>query len=332
MYGNSLKKVDDVARISNTQSNDFSIVSPFNLNSPGVLADMEGISVFSDSLSLLSLGIETKLLTYSFAAAPNDKFIVLKYRFTNKSSINISNFFSGLFIDWDMVDGDGTNDVADYDDVNNFGYVHHVGGAPFTYVGCGLISADNYGYYAIQNDGNDGGIGIYDEFSKVEKWQTLSGGIAKKQAGPQDVSMVVSSGPYTINTGASIDVAFVVAAGDSLTDLQNSIIASRTKYSEALTGVENNIVSKTMVFKLEQNYPNPFNPSTTINYQLREAAFVTLKIYDILGKEVATLVSQFEKEGGHSITFNGTDLTSGIYFYKLRAGNDIATKKLVLLK
>jgi serine protease len=332
MYGTSIKLVDDVARISGTQSNDFSIVRPFTLKSPGAVADLEGETVFSDSLSLLSLGIKTRLQTYSFASAPDDKFIILKYTFTNTKGVNLSNFFAGLFIDWDMVEGDGTNDIADYDDANNFGYVYHIGGAPSTYVGCGLISSQNYGYYAIQNDGNDGGVGIYDIFTKDEKWQTLSGGIRKKNAGPQDVSMVVSSGPYTINAGSSIDIAFVVAAGDSLADLQNSVIASKTKYSNVLTGVENQTTEKPLEFKLDQNYPNPFNPSTTISYQIPSASYVTLKVYDILGKEVATLVNRQENMGEHSVIFNAKNLTSGIYFYKLQAGNYIATKKLVLLK
>ena len=332
MYGNSIKRVDDVARITNTQSNDFSIVRPFILKSPGTVADMEGETIFSDSLSSLSLGIDTKLKTYSFANAPDNKYIIMKYSFTNDRGTDISNFYAGLFIDWDMVDGSGLNDVADYDDANNFGYVYHIGGEPYTYVGCGLISAQNYGYYAIQNDGNDGGIGIYDIFSKDKKWQTLSGGIAKKQAGPQDVSMVVSSGPYTINMGSTIDVAFVIAAGDSLADLQNSVIASKTKYSNVLTGVENQTTEKPLEFKLDQNYPNPFNPSTTISYQIPSASYVTLKVYDILGKEVATLVNRQENMGEHSVIFNAKNLTSGIYFYKLQAGNYIAIKKLVLLK
>ena len=85
-------------------------------------------------------------------------------------------------------------------------------------------------------------------------------------------------------------------------------------------------------FTLEQNYPNPFNPSTTITYQIPKGEFVTLKIYDVLGVEVKTLVSQEQLSGRYSVTFDGSNLSSGIYMYQLRAGELISTKKLILMK
>ncbi len=85
--------------------------------------------------------------------------------------------------------------------------------------------------------------------------------------------------------------------------------------------------------RLEQNYPNPFNPVTTISYYMPETGKVTLKIYDILGAEVATLKNGFQDEGRHSVTFNGAGLASGVYIYKLDVGDTFSeTKKLVLLK
>ncbi|MBW7889397.1 MAG: T9SS type A sorting domain-containing protein, partial [Bacteroidetes bacterium] len=88
---------------------------------------------------------------------------------------------------------------------------------------------------------------------------------------------------------------------------------------------------------LEQNYPNPFNPSTTIRYSIPEARnhsaiAVTLKVYDLLGKETATLVNEVQEAGNYSVQFNASQLSSGIYFYTLTAGNNISTKKLLLLK
>ncbi|MBI5731124.1 MAG: T9SS type A sorting domain-containing protein [Ignavibacteriales bacterium] len=85
-------------------------------------------------------------------------------------------------------------------------------------------------------------------------------------------------------------------------------------------------------FVLYQNYPNPFNPATVISYQLAVSSYVTLKIYDLLGREVETLVSEFQQPGQYVKTFHGTSLPSGIYFYTLRAGDYIETKKMVLTK
>jgi len=98
---------------------------------------------------------------------------------------------------------------------------------------------------------------------------------------------------------------------------------------------ENNI-TKSKSFMLAQNYPNPFNPSTTIEYQIPKNEFVTLKVYDILGREITTLVNRDKNAGIHSVEFNidnlSAKLTSGIYFYTLKAGSFYQTKKLVLMK
>ncbi len=91
-------------------------------------------------------------------------------------------------------------------------------------------------------------------------------------------------------------------------------------------------------FSLEQNYPNPFNPITTIKFTVPvtlsevEGSLVKLKVYDVLGKEVASLINEYKQAGSHEFEFNATDLPSGTYFYQLRTGSYFATKKMILLK
>jgi hypothetical protein len=85
-------------------------------------------------------------------------------------------------------------------------------------------------------------------------------------------------------------------------------------------------------YALGQNYPNPFNPTTTIQYQIPASGLTTLKVYNLLGQEVATLVDGLVPVGSHQVTFDATRLTSGVYFYTLHSGNYVSTKKLMLLK
>lgn len=91
-------------------------------------------------------------------------------------------------------------------------------------------------------------------------------------------------------------------------------------------------------YSLKQNYPNPFNPSTIIKYSIPRQSYVTLKVYDILGNEVATLVNEAKPAGNYEITFhtqqitNNKQLASGIYFYQLKAGDFVSTKKMILLR
>ncbi len=98
-----------------------------------------------------------------------------------------------------------------------------------------------------------------------------------------------------------------------------------------LTDVKN-FETKTTSYFLSQNYPNPFNPATIINYQIPADGFVTLKVYDILGKEVATLVNEQQKAGRYNVTFNASNLSSGVYIYELRSGEFIQSKKMMLLR
>jgi hypothetical protein len=91
-------------------------------------------------------------------------------------------------------------------------------------------------------------------------------------------------------------------------------------------------ISKPNVYYLSQNYPNPFNPTTNIEFSIPERSHVTLKVYDVLGNEVATLVDGWMESTNHQVTFDGSKLASGIYYYTLMAGNFSSTKKLILLK
>ena len=85
-------------------------------------------------------------------------------------------------------------------------------------------------------------------------------------------------------------------------------------------------------YSLDQNFPNPFNPSTNIKYSIIKAPKVTIKVYDILGREVKTLVNKVQAPGQYTVTFNAQNLASGVYFYQLNTENFTATKKLMLLK
>ncbi len=122
------------------------------------------------------------------------------------------------------------------------------------------------------------------------------------------VVFVQSSGSKTVYQSETINY----------TDLVVSI------YSEPVTTLEN--------FLLEQNYPNPFNPSTRIRYSIPNSEFVTLKVFDVLGNEVARLVNEDKPAGSYEINFSASQLSSGLYFYTISAGNFVETKKMILLR
>lgn len=99
-----------------------------------------------------------------------------------------------------------------------------------------------------------------------------------------------------------------------------------------LVGINNSSYKIPNEFSLKQNYPNPFNSTTNINYELPIANFIILKIYNIVGKEVATLVNEKQDPGRYSVQFYGSSLPSGIYFYRIKAGNFSKTMKMLQIK
>jgi Secretion system C-terminal sorting domain len=123
--------------------------------------------------------------------------------------------------------------------------------------------------------------------------------------------------------------------------IDNNITSHKYQYRLKAVDVEGNYKYSNKIdviteipsrYFLGQNYPNPFNPSTQINFQIEKKGLVTLKVYNILGQEVMQLINKQMDEGNYSISFNGNNLTSGIYFYRLNSGNYSAVKKMIVIK
>ncbi len=110
--------------------------------------------------------------------------------------------------------------------------------------------------------------------------------------------------------------------------LKQQDLNGNSAYSEVLTVM----YEVPGTFRLSQNYPNPFNPSTTISYSIPEYTNISIKVFDILGNEIETLISEEKPAGSYEALFDGTELTSGVYFYRVHAGDFISTKRMVLMK
>lgn len=108
-------------------------------------------------------------------------------------------------------------------------------------------------------------------------------------------------------------------------------LGSKIEFADFWTGINDNLQAA-KEFRLDQNFPNPFNPLTHISYSISNAGHVQLKVFDVLGKEVTTLVDRFENAGEHRTEFNAASLSSGVYFYRITSGSYSAIKKMVLIK
>ncbi len=146
-------------------------------------------------------------------------------------------------------------------------------------------------------------------------------------------SFLVPSGQYRISSQAP---GYFDGSSGILTVINNPIYYNigMRQVPKGSTGIRSDRLQSNQVrnYELFQNYPNPFNPSTTIRYELPKAIHVTLTIYDILGRKVATLVNGVEEPGYKSVHWDASEMASGVYFYRLQAGSYTETKKLLLLK
>lgn len=139
----------------------------------------------------------------------------------------------------------------------------------------------------------------------------------------------------TLNTVVSADVPYqnytisvtATESGGPRTHTRDWILTVAN-----IIGVSNNNNEVPLIYALGQNYPNPFNPTTQIEYTIPKQSFVTIKVYNLLGQDVATLVNSVKQAGIHDITFNASDLPSGIYYYRIKAGDYTDARKMMLVK
>lgn len=207
-------------------------------------------------------------------------------------------------------------------------------GTSWSSLGSGLLKGVNGWVYSIAKD-NSGNIYVGGQFTMAgdtaikanriaiwdgTNWSTLGSGVSGKIGSSLDtrVSALQVAGSKIYIGGTFTEAGNKPSYGFAVYDyLATSIADDKTIPNE---------------FSLAQNYPNPFNPSTTISFTIPQSEFVTLKVYDILGREVATLVNENLTAGNHTYNFDASKLTSGVYFYKLQTGKFSETKKMILMK
>lgn len=143
---------------------------------------------------------------------------------------------------------------------------------------------------------------------------------------PNENTFEFTDTDYSISIGGN-QLQYYIKAGYSTRELSP---ASNTVTTSGII-LQKSLVEESSYY-LSQNYPNPFNPITTINYSIPTPDQVSLKVFDILGREVVTLVNEKKEAGTHTIEFDASKLMSGVYFYQIKVGSFVSTRKLILLK
>ncbi|MGB9772942.1 MAG: S8 family serine peptidase [Bacteroidota bacterium] len=322
----------DVARGPNPMEQDRGLapVTILQMKTPGRFSAQEGSALLSDEYAgSARIGLNIHLQSFAWTLPGEQDFVILTYTIKNVGATPIASFYFGMYYDWDL--GTAMENIAGVDVANKLGYAYDTDTAGVrTWVGVKLLTSSSLAFRAIANpDTSRENWGVWDGFTFGEKWQALSSGVSKLRAGPDDISFLIGTGPFNIAASDSIVVGFAIVAGDDSAALFRHALAAQTQWNDLTLSSPEEIPA---LFSLEQNYPNPFNSATTITFSLPQREKGILKVFDVLGREVATLINGEIEARRQSVLFDARNLPSGLYFYQLRTSSHVATRKMLLLR
>lgn len=297
---------------------------------PGV-SDQDGSVTYDDLSTFSPIGVRVHQQSYQWSAPTRDDFIVFQYTIKNLGrNGNLSNVFVSPWLDPAVTVPpfeENYDDLAGYDSQRHMIYVYDSQNDPGGYIGLKLLGTGNVPHtvlaYGPQDAGGDDAL----------RYQFMSNGGITIPTDPADYGVLLTAPPFSLAVGDSATVAYGLVLGANLSELQTHADTLEAIYGSIRTGVaEARSDQIPTSYFLAQNYPNPFNPSTTIRYALAQAGQVSLKIFNLAGEEIASLINGKQNAGEHKIQWQAQGVPSGVYFYQLRAGDHVETRKMILMR
>lgn len=285
---------------------------------------------YIDTRSAVPIPITISQRISAYSQDPDNGYLIFEFNLINQGLETVTNLRFGLFNDFDLDSLAG--DQVGFDDGLQMMYQYSTDAA------VGILSlTDQAGARAMANTISSATGKT--PFTQRDKYATLQvNSIDIETSAPADMMFQMNYGPFSIKPGDSQLVVLALAAGTDLSDLARNAEAARRRWLTP-TGTDEGDTEVVLPesFSLGQNYPNPFNPSTTIEFTSSRRENLHLAVYNILGREVRTLLDGPVGEGSHQLVWDGLDnkgsrVASGVYFYRLNSSSQALTKKMVLLK
>jgi serine protease len=271
--------------------------------------------------------------------------VLVIYTLQNPTGGVLDNLYAGILHDCDFPTFLAGSDSTGFMAGQHLSYMfNQTGAVSGPYRGVAVVSPQGAtAYHAINAQQDFYAPGTYETIlSDSVKWSYLSGGIgpgAIPTGTLGDEATFVGTGPFALNPGDTVQIAFAfVGSEDGLARLVQHTQAARSRYAAIVAGVPaTDRPIEPRSFALYPNSPNPFNPETRISFSLDQPAQVRLRIFNLLGQEVTTLLEARLPAGRFETTWNardrrGTEVASGVYFYRLEADHQIQTRRMLLLR
>lgn len=320
MIGTGANRVMNVARGFETSQKDvsFSSLRSATLRSDSVVSGKRITTSFNDAADAAPLGHVVTRNVYARTEDSLRNTILAVLEITNTTPSRINDIYAAYFFDFD-IGANGAGNVAAWDNETGSFFQYSVSDPSLTRIAATMISPLPINGFAVDNDGTADCPSIYDAFTPTEKWSMMSQGLKRRFSTPTDASFVVGGGPFTLEPGASQQIAFVLAAGTSNTQLRSALRAARNAASQQGVVVQpyTPLPYRDAILHVGGS---PFltpGPSDIV-FSLTTPSRVVLDIIDIAGRTVGTLYASNDVLGGdHKITVSIPEISQGAYLIRL---------------
>jgi hypothetical protein len=307
-------------------SPDWRFVTQLDSLVPPRYLSQEFLGSYCDSGHPTPKGLVVSQYSLAAAAAPYNTFVFAILTAKNTGSSPLNGFIGGLVCDFDISTNGGT-DIGSADTLRRAVYIN---GQNSRVGGVKLLEPRVAGNTTLY----DNTTYVYPAHDDTIRWMFMSNALRFTEiTTPQDMSLLVSTLPINVNPGDSTIMAVAFVGATNVASWQANADTAQALYDRLfLTGVEmGEPLGIPGTFALGRARPNPVSGSSLISFALERGGPASLKVYDLSGRLVSTLVNGNLPAGSHEVRFDGRGLSGGVYFYRLEAGNQSATRKLVLV-
>jgi serine protease len=326
MVGISPERLSNVARGAMQTQQDRSFVArqALQLWQPGTQAAAQAEAIFADEQRPGDLGVEVRQRIYQFAHPEEWRdFVLVLFDILNRTSERFDSMYAGWYLDWD-IGPSALGDRAVWDDSSAIGYVYHEERPGYPMGGAVVVSNQGVNFFAVDNDGrSNDNPGVYDGFTRAEKWRMMSSGIARKRSSRTDASMVIAAGPIRLLPGDTARVALALVAGMTVEELRRAATAARQ--AAASLGVDTidwRFLPQRLQATIRPSVWTPGNPLPRLRVELPEQRYLRVLLVDALGRLVDELFAGRGEPGALEQTLPVSALGSGVYFIYLLAGRE----------
>jgi serine protease len=338
MIGSSSTKVSDCFRGATAGAADADFQTSIKAYKvlPSVFSEFDVHGRFNDVPASPTQNLLVTHNAYAWTTPGNRKYVIVEYNIKNAGTTSLSNLYAGIAADWDIDAATASENKSDYNAATKMGYVYSTAaGGKFAGIKLLTNTAPPVCYNIDNTAGGAGGVDINDAvdyFGTGNKYTTLSSNrylAGNADANGDDVVEVMSSGPFTINSGDSVKVAFALIAGDDLTDIIKSADSAQVHYNPPIvTSINSN--SKNEINALV--YPNPATNDLNFIINTNKTQNIEIVLVNTLGQTVKHIVRNNLSIGLNQITADVSQLPIGTYFYQIKTDDKTVKGKVIITK